>query len=209
MYTALTPVQILITLILIGSNWARSFSDSAPGATATANACRAREGISIASHASVDAIKVTGRPGCRSARKYPGLQRDPTDSYPRSFSIAGGANGETWNQYAKAMRYAELENPSRRYVFVEAAATRGALLGSWQMNPKSKTWVDPVAMWHDRKSTLGFADGHAETHAWHDASFINWNLVAMYEPAQFSFGMTPPAQERDGLVEVVDWVLDG
>jgi prepilin-type processing-associated H-X9-DG protein len=118
---------------------------------------------------------------------------------PRSFSIAGGANGETWNEYEKATRYAELENPSRRYVFVEAAATRGALLGSWQMNPRSKVWVDPVAMWHDRKSTLGFADGHAQTHAWHDPSFINWNLVAMYEPAQFSFGMTPPAGEREDI----------
>jgi prepilin-type processing-associated H-X9-DG protein len=126
-------------------------------------------------------------------------QEDPNQADLRSFSIAGGANGQTWNSYLKATRYAELENPSTRYVFVEAAATRGPLWSSWQMNPGSKTWVDPVAMWHDRKSTLGFADGHAQTHAWHDPSFINWNLVAMYEPAQFSFVMTPPAGEHEDI----------
>jgi hypothetical protein len=36
---------------------------------------------------------------------------EPNLSDPRSFSIAGGANGETWNEYQKATRYAELENP--------------------------------------------------------------------------------------------------
>jgi hypothetical protein len=56
---------------------------------------------------------------------------------------------------------------------------------------------DVVAMWHDKKSTLGH--GHAETHAWHDASFIDWNLMAMYEPGRFSFSMPPPAEEREDI----------
>ena len=41
-------------------------------------------------------------------------------------------------------------------------------------------------MWHDDKSTLGFADGHAETHRWHDRSFIAWNLIAMRTPSLFA-----------------------
>jgi len=124
---------------------------------------------------------------------------DPNRFGFRSFSIAGGANGEDWNEYWKATRYEELENPATRYVFVEDAHPRGIPLGSWQMGPKSKTWIDPVAMWHDRKSTLGFADGHAETHGWHDPSFIDWNLRAMYQPATFSSGMVPPAEEREDI----------
>ena len=47
------------------------------------------------------------------------------------------------------------------------------------MNPGPKTWVDPVAMWHNQQSTLGYADGHAEMHRWIDKYFIDWNLKAM------------------------------
>jgi prepilin-type processing-associated H-X9-DG protein len=97
------------------------------------------------------------------------------------------------------MKYAELENPAVRYVFLEEPDIRGTLPGSWQMNPGSRTWVDPVTMWHDRKTTLGFADGHAETHAWRDKSFIDWNLQAMYSPAVFTFNMMPPADERNDI----------
>jgi len=74
--------------------------------------------------------------------------------------------------------------------------TRGYNKGSWQMHPGSQTWTDPVAMWHNKKSTLGFADGHAEMHTWESQSFIEWNEKAMYTPAQFTFGMTPPADDR-------------
>jgi len=66
------------------------------------------------------------------------------------------------------------------------------------MNPRSKTWVDPVAMWHNRQSTLGFADGHAEMHRWIDEHFIEWNLKAMYNTG-FSFNLTPPADEREDI----------
>ena len=86
-----------------------------------------------------------------------------------------------------------------RYVFVEEAQTRGTNIGSWQMNPKSKTWVDPLAMWHTESTVLGFADGHAEIRRWHDASLIEWCHRAMYEPGAFAFGMTPPADEQEDV----------
>ncbi len=111
-----------------------------------------------------------------------------------TFSVAGGANGETWGSYEKCKIYGDLKRPATRYVFVEEADTRGTNIGSWQMNPNNRTWVDPVAMWHNKKSTLGFADGHAEMHQWEDKSFIEWNLKAMYREG-FSFNMTPPAED--------------
>ena len=116
-----------------------------------------------------------------------------------TFSVAGGANGESWSGYTRATKYNDLKHPAERYIFVEEADTRGTNVGSWQMNPSAKTWVDPVAMWHKRQSTLGFADGHAEMHDWIDKSFIDWNERAMYTPSSFSFNMTPPANERTDI----------
>jgi prepilin-type processing-associated H-X9-DG protein len=91
-----------------------------------------------------------------------------------------------------------LKRLATTYIFVEEADTRGTNIGSWQMDPgPSGRWVDPVAMWHNRRSTLGFADGHAEMRAWQDQSFIEWNLQAMDRLPSFDFNMTPPADDRE------------
>jgi len=113
-----------------------------------------------------------------------------------TFSIPGGANGETWGSYNNAKIYSDLKRPATKYVFVEEMDTRGTNIGSWQMNPTktSPSWTDPVAMWHNRRSTIGFADGHAEMHQWEDKSFIEWNEKAKYNEG-FSFGMTPPSED--------------
>ena len=116
-----------------------------------------------------------------------------------TFSIPGGANGETWPSYNKCKIYGDIKQPATKYVFVEEADNRGTNVGSWQMNPKAKTWTDPVAMWHNRRSTLGFADGHAEMHDWKDKSFIEWNEKAMYREPGFSFGMTPPTEDFEDV----------
>ena len=34
------------------------------------------------------------------------------------------------------------------------------------------TWVDAFAIFHGKVSTFSFADGHAESHSWHDAKTI-------------------------------------
>jgi prepilin-type N-terminal cleavage/methylation domain-containing protein len=91
-----------------------------------------------------------------------------------SYSIAGGANGEEWqNAYVPARKYSEILRPATKYVFVEEADRRGWNKGSWILNPREGTWVDPLAIWHSRgRSTLGFADGRAEIHRWVDDSTI-------------------------------------
>ena len=121
------------------------------------------------------------------------------NDYPvfRTYSIAGGANGETWAGYDKAKVYSDLESPSAQYIFVEMSNPRGsANTGSWQMHPGSKIWVDPLAMWHEESTTLGFAEGHAEVHRWHDESFVDWCHRAMDPSRPFTFNMTPPADEQ-------------
>ncbi len=116
-----------------------------------------------------------------------------------TFSVAGGANGETWSGYTKVTKYNQIKHPTEKYIFVEEADTRGTNVGSWQMDPSAKTWVDPVAMWHKRQSTLGFADGHSEMHEWKDKSFIDWCETAMFDPSRFSFNMNPPANEQNDI----------
>jgi prepilin-type N-terminal cleavage/methylation domain-containing protein/prepilin-type processing-associated H-X9-DG protein len=123
----------------------------------------------------------------------------------RTFSIVGGANGETWDGYTKATIYSQIKQPSMKYVLVEEADTRGINMGSWQMNPRNRTWVDPVSMWHSKKTTLGFADGHAEMHPWEDQYFIDWNLKAMYGEPSFSFYQTPPADAQTDI----DYMVKG
>ena len=116
----------------------------------------------------------------------------------QTYSIAGGANGEFWAGYTKARVYSDLENPATRYIFVEVSNPRGNNSGSWQMNPGMKTWVDPLAMWHEESTTLGFADGHAEVRRWHDQSLIEWCRKAM-ERQGFAFSMTPPDDEQEDV----------
>jgi prepilin-type N-terminal cleavage/methylation domain-containing protein/prepilin-type processing-associated H-X9-DG protein len=100
---------------------------------------------------------------------------DMTDQLAyRSYSVAGGANGEGWaNSYKIAKKIAEIRNPGRTYIFLEEGERRGWNIGSWVMNlNRTDQWVDPFAVWHNDKSTLGFADGHAEKHKWVDKSTI-------------------------------------
>jgi prepilin-type N-terminal cleavage/methylation domain-containing protein len=91
-----------------------------------------------------------------------------------SYSIAGGANGEGWqNSYVQAEKYSEISQPVTKYVFVEEADPRGWNPGSWLLNPLAKIWVDPLAIWHSNaRSSLGYADGHAEIHPWIDSSTV-------------------------------------
>lgn len=92
----------------------------------------------------------------------------------RSFSVAGGANGEGWSgSYIIAKTYSEIRNPGKKYIFLEEADRRGWNIGSWVMNlDRTDQWVDPFSIWHNEKSTLGFADSHAEKHKWVDNSTI-------------------------------------
>jgi prepilin-type N-terminal cleavage/methylation domain-containing protein len=113
----------------------------------------------------------------------------------RSYSIAGGANGEVWqNSYLQVKKYSEITGPAGKYIFVEESDPRGWNMGSWVMNPKTKAWVDPLAVWHGGAgSTLGFADGHAVVRTWVDDSTIE-----MSQNQEFFHPI--PADEGEDLI---------
>jgi len=110
--------------------------------------------------------------------------RDPGQLAFRSYSIAGGMNGQ--EQYVgytlRAIKmYDEIKNPSIKYVFVEESDGRKWNMGSWVVRPTGDRWIDPLAPWHNKRSTLGFADGHAEKHRWLDE-----RTIEMCEKQQFN-----------------------
>jgi len=92
-----------------------------------------------------------------------------------SYAVAGGMNGEeAYNGGCKqypdrvAEVYEEIRSPANKYVFVEESDPRGWNMGSWLVPTTGDRWIDPLAGWHNDRSTLGFADGHAEKHRWQD-----------------------------------------
>jgi prepilin-type N-terminal cleavage/methylation domain-containing protein/prepilin-type processing-associated H-X9-DG protein len=113
-----------------------------------------------------------------------------------SYGGAGGLDGEDENN--SITRYSQIVFPTRNYVFVEEADDRGWNLGSWLIDPTPTafSWVDAVAIWHNKKSTLSFADGHAITHKWFGDAMLKASEV---KPGNPKFGATArtPADKQD------------
>jgi len=89
-----------------------------------------------------------------------------------SYSLAGGLNAGGWGGAIPILKFSEIQDTANTYVFVEEADSRGYNLGAWVLNPLTHTWVDPIAIWHNEKSTLSFADGHVDIHKWVEESTI-------------------------------------
>ncbi|MDH7598044.1 MAG: prepilin-type N-terminal cleavage/methylation domain-containing protein [Sedimentisphaerales bacterium] len=117
----------------------------------------------------------------------------------RTYSIIDGAGGGSWPGHVSIQNMTEIKRPAEKYIFVEDYDPRGMNLGSWTMDIAGQAWVDPLALWHGPRTTLGFADLHVELHPWHDNSFIRWCRSGIDQPGSFSFGMRPPEDDRQDL----------
>jgi len=117
----------------------------------------------------------------------------------RTYSIAGGMAGVadgTW-EINPCRNYTDIKQPATKYVFLAECDRRGYNNGSWVLNPRSREWVDPFAIWHrDDTSTLGYADGHVEMQRWRGRGLIEWNLQSLHEPQTFQFYRTPTDDEE-------------
>ncbi len=121
----------------------------------------------------------------------PSIQKaQPLDMY-RSYSITGTMNGEDDpdhhpSQAKKAyVKMGEIKKPAAKMVFIEEYSPEQSWLhGSWVMhlyNPDYYTFWDIPAIWHDRKSTLSFADGHVEMVQWQDERTIELATLSWSE----------------------------
>ncbi len=67
----------------------------------------------------------------------------------------------------------QIKSPASRFTVVEEDYV---VHGQWRMagsfitmcNNNYWSWWDWPALYHENRSTLGFADGHAESHVWQD-----------------------------------------
>jgi prepilin-type processing-associated H-X9-DG protein len=64
------------------------------------------------------------------------------------------------------------------YVFVEDGDWRGYNKGSWAMDPVTPAAVDNLAVYHNNKGTLSFADGHANMYKWRDGQTLTMGRLA-------------------------------
>ena len=117
----------------------------------------------------------------------------------RTYSISGNMNGQERSRGGKhLLKYTEIENPVLKYVFVEECDSRGWNKGSWILNRTGNKWIDPLAIWHNKRSTLGYADGHAEKRRWVDNSTIEMAQRAADGDTSI-FNMVVPAGEGEDL----------
>lgn len=104
------------------------------------------------------------------------------DSYSKANGMNGGgtASSPGWQgstDTSGAQPYytklSAVQGAAEAMVFLEEADPRGRNLGTWVINVKpGEGWVDPFAIFHGETSTISFADGHAESHRWLEASTI-------------------------------------
>jgi prepilin-type N-terminal cleavage/methylation domain-containing protein/prepilin-type processing-associated H-X9-DG protein len=112
----------------------------------------------------------------------PGDRREfsVTEHAFRSYALVGGLNGEPWGDYTAVKKISNIPWPEEKYALVEESDDRGWNMGSWQMDPDIKQlptawyWTDPLSIWHNKKSTLGYCDGHSKMIGWKDERTIQF-----------------------------------
>jgi prepilin-type N-terminal cleavage/methylation domain-containing protein/prepilin-type processing-associated H-X9-DG protein len=109
-------------------------------------------------------------------------------------------------------RYGEIANPSRRYVFVEAAETRNwnashhFVIGAPEYtNLTTWGWWGPIAVNHGDSSVVGFCDGHAELRKWRDRFTIERvDKLLLQGVATYDIEYPPEDQTQD-----IQYMADG
>jgi prepilin-type N-terminal cleavage/methylation domain-containing protein/prepilin-type processing-associated H-X9-DG protein len=95
----------------------------------------------------------------------------------RTYSIPNWVSGDDgWEDFVGSglatRRETAIPFPVTSVVFLEESDPRGVNMNSWVMHLDREAWVDPLTVWHDDASTIGFADGHAEVRKWESRQTI-------------------------------------
>ena len=129
----------------------------------------------------------------------------------RSYSLPTGANpieGTDWDtghtisgHTLRAVRKMnEFRSPGDKFTFIEENYTHkagtnsqtqppdaGYNNGTWAMWQNGwESWRDPLAPWHNDRTNLGFADGHAEKKVWRDPRTVKFSYDRYFNGANFS-----------------------
>jgi prepilin-type processing-associated H-X9-DG protein len=105
-------------------------------------------------------------------------------------------NGGFWSP-AWITKFAQVPEPARTIAFIEEADSRDYNLGTWVIDPPTRTWVDPLAVFHANSSGVGFADGHAESRKWVEATTIRQALAAQNNQGVTFYWAKATPRDRD------------
>jgi len=144
----------------------------------------------------------------RSTRRPP---RDCFRSYSMSYAfgplrVATPAGRGGYHYYRRML---DVRNPQLYYVFIEEehnGSQYGENEGGWHLpmrrgenrldNPVSWTFYDPLASYHLKASTFGFADGHADRRKWKDKRTLDFIRLNAEDPSSHSgIPLTSPDNE--------------
>lgn len=86
-------------------------------------------------------------------------------------------------------KLSEFSSPGSKFVLVEENDNRNWNWNAWVMDWSSipPSFVDPFAVFHNSRSTLGFADGHVERIVWDDPDTMAYSQSTLEGGSSFSF----------------------
>jgi prepilin-type N-terminal cleavage/methylation domain-containing protein len=130
-------------------------------------------------------------------------------SVPRCLYGILNPTHDLWNKQIRI--FAQISNPSRRYVFVEAAETRNwnsshhfVMWAPEYSNLTTWGWWGPIAINHGDSSVLGFCDGHSEVRRWRDRSTIERVDKLLLQNVALYGVEYPPADETQDIQYMAD-----
>jgi len=143
-------------------------------------------------------------------------RRPPRDCF-RSYSMSyafGPLRASTLagrGGYRYYRRMLEVRNAPQYYVFIEEehnGSQYGENEGGWHLpmggstnrlaNPGSWTFYDPLASYHLKASTFGFADGHADRRKWMDKRTLEFIRQNAEDPSSHS-GITLASPDNEDI----------
>lgn len=95
----------------------------------------------------------------------------------------------------------QVTDASSKYILIEENDSRGINMGSWVMNHKNIGLVDPFAVFHNMRSTLGFADGHSEKIVWKDKRTEDFSNGIYLGTGGFGSGPMPDNEDFQWLAK--------
>jgi len=142
--------------------------------------------------------------------------RDCWRSYSISYAFGPLREGDLRGRggYRYYRRMIEITSSPQYYVFVEEehnGSQYGENEGGWHLpmegrnslqNSGSWTFYDPLASYHLKMSTFGFADGHADRRRWMDKRTLEFIRRNAEDPSAHS-GITTPSPDN----EDVHWLI--
>ena len=150
----------------------------------------------------------------RSTRRAP---RDCFRSYSISYAFGPMREGDLTPRggYRYYRRMQDIAGAPLYYVFVEEehnGSRYGENEGGWHLpmagstnrlpNPGSWTFYDPLASYHLKASTFGFADGHADRRKWADKRTLEFIRQNAEDPSSHS-GITLASPDN----EDIQWLI--